>query len=97
MCVSRACVSSVLYTAVSLLLLRIWVSPQVQPQLLSQLSEQLGSSDPAAVAALERLSFGLIAVYTCSAHCSAVSPQLSPQLSPYREEFVYVQPDPFYG
>lgn len=76
----------------------VWVSSQVQPQLLSKLVEHVGSNDPAAVAALERLSFGLLAVYTCSSHCSEVSPQLSPQsLYTYIEEFVYAQPDPFYG
>ncbi|XP_026190715.1 uncharacterized protein LOC34618080 [Cyclospora cayetanensis] len=66
---------------------------QVQPHLISQLAERVGLHDPAGVASVERLSFGLVAVYSCSAHCSS----LSTLPRGYREEFVYAQPDPFYG
>lgn len=73
-------------------LLRCCLRPQVQPQVISQLADSVGSLDPAATASLERLCFGLLAVYTCSAHCSSETPCRG-----YREEFVYAQPDPFYG
>lgn len=65
---------------------------QVQPQIISQLAERVGANDPAASASLERLCFGLLAIYSCSASCDSGHP-----CQGYREEFIYAQPDPFYG
>ncbi|KAL8451393.1 hypothetical protein Emag_002738 [Eimeria magna] len=66
---------------------------QVQPQIISRLTQSVGETDPAATASLERLCFGLLAVFTCSAFCDSSMNACRG----YREEFVYAQPDPFYG
>ncbi|KAL8438430.1 hypothetical protein ACSSS7_000173 [Eimeria intestinalis] len=66
---------------------------QVQPQLISRLAQSVGETDPAATASLERLCFGLLAVFTCTAFCDSSMESCRG----YKEEFVYAQPDPFYG